>query len=65
MFCTTVVAATMSLLLSGPTKTESARCHGSIFVVFRSFLSVSFGVLELHLEFADPCVCLFLPCMCA
>ncbi len=34
----------MSLLSSGPTKTESACCHGSIFVVFRSFLLVGFGI---------------------
>ena len=39
----------MSLLLSGPTKTESARCHGSVFVVFRIFYR---SVLELHLGFA-------------
>ncbi len=35
----------MSLLLSGPTKTESACCHGSIFVVFKSFYR---SVLVLH-----------------
>lgn len=34
------------------------------FCSFQKFLSVSFGVLELHLEFADPCVCLFWPCLC-
>ncbi|BAB90812.1 OSJNBa0042P21.24 [Oryza sativa (japonica cultivar-group)] len=44
-FCTTVVATTVSLLLSGPTKTESACCHGSIFVVFKSFYR---SVLVLH-----------------
>ena len=36
----------MSLLSSGPTKTESARCHDSIFVVFRSFYRLVFEFLS-------------------
>uniref|UniRef100_I1PDA4 Uncharacterized protein n=1 Tax=Oryza glaberrima TaxID=4538 RepID=I1PDA4_ORYGL len=34
------------------------------FCSFQKFLSVSFGVLELHLEFANSFVCLFWPCLC-
>ncbi len=45
-FCTIVVAAPVSQLSSVPTKMESARCHGSIFVVFRSFCQLVFEFLS-------------------
>src|SRR5512136_1288194 len=63
MFCTTVVVASVYLLSSGPTKTESARCHDSIFVVFKTFYRLVLQLLSCILGLLTAML-LFWPCLC-